>query len=102
MKQVRKVLAVLDPTSAEQPAARKAVEIAAQSGATVEFFVCDYDQHLSGERFFDSKGLARARAHVIDRHKQQLTKLAEELRSSAAGGADLMIRVDARWDYPPR
>lgn len=100
MKEVRNILAILDPTTSEQPAARKACEIAALCGAEVEFFICDYDQHLSGERFFDSKGLARARAHVIERHEQQMGKLAEELRKRVPGGASLKIKANARWDYP--
>lgn len=100
MKQVQNILAVLDPTSNEQPAARKAVDIAARTGASVEFFICDYDQHLSGERFFDSKGLERAREHVIERHRKQLSELAEKFRKETPGASDLQIKTDARWDYP--
>ena len=100
MKEVRKILAVLDPTNEEQPAARKAFTIAVRSGAEVELFICDYDQHLSGERFFDSTGLKRAREHIIEQHKKRLTQIADELRSEVPGADQLKIHLDARWDNP--
>ena len=100
MKNVNRILAVLDPTSSEQPAAKKACRIAAKSGAEVELFICDYDQHLSGERFFDSKGLQRARDHIIERHKNRLAQISDQLHEQIPGGGDINITVDARWDNP--
>lgn len=100
MKKVSRILAVLDPTSSEQPAAKKACQVAAQSGAEVELFICDYDQHLSGERFFDSQGLQRARDHIIERHRTRLGQIADQLRRDVPGAAELQIDVDARWDNP--
>lgn len=100
MKDVTKILAVLDPTASEQPAARKACRIAVGSGAKIELFVCDYDQYLSGERFFDSKGLERAREHIVERHRQRLLNIADEIRREVPGADKLDIAVDARWDNP--
>lgn len=100
MKNVSRILAVLDPTAAEQPAARKAYEIAQRTGAGLELFVCDYDQHLSGERFFDSKGLQKARDHIVERHRQKLLQIARDLTDGASDGEKVDISVDARWDNP--
>jgi universal stress protein E len=100
MKNVTKILAVLDPTASEQPAAKKACHLAMSSGAKLELFVCDYDQYLSGERFFDSEGLKRARDHIIERHRQRLLKVADDLRHEIPGAEKLEISVDARWDNP--
>ncbi len=100
MKNVNRILAVLDPTSSEQPAAEKACRVAVNSGAELELFICDYDQHLSGERFFDSKGLQRARDHIIERHKNKLSRIADELHQAIPGGCNITIKVDARWDNP--
>ncbi|HMB72489.1 MAG TPA: universal stress protein [Gammaproteobacteria bacterium] len=100
MKHVKRLLAVLDPTSEDQPAAEKAVRLAGKSGAAAELFICDYDQHLSGERFFDCKGLERARENVIDGHRKRLLELAESLQATVPEAKDVEISVDARWDNP--
>ena len=95
MKQISKILVVVDPTAKAQPAVDRGIWLAQQFDASVELFVCDYDQYLSGERFFDSAALAKARTHIIERRKSELSKLAKSLKSS---GVD--IAVDARWDHP--
>jgi universal stress protein E len=74
--------------------------VAAQSGASLELFICDYDQHLSGERFFDSKGLQKAREHIVERHRQKLLQIAGDLKRDVPGADKLDIAVDARWDNP--
>ncbi len=99
MKEIREILAIFDPTRApaldQQPAVERAVNLAASLGARVEVFVCDYNQYLSGERFFDSPGLQKARDSYISNRKKQITRLAEKIK---ADGAD--IRTDTVWDSP--
>jgi universal stress protein E len=95
MKQISKVLVVVDPTAKAQPAVDRGVWLARQFDASVELFVCDYDQYLAGERFFDTSALAKARAHVIERHKSNLAKLAKSLKASG-----VEVTCDARWDHP--
>ena len=95
MQDVTKILSVIDPTADEQPAFERAAWLATKLDAKLELFICDYDQYLAGERFFDSEALAKARKSLIDKHARKLSRLA---KSSAA--AKLEINVDARWDYP--
>jgi len=100
MNHISKLLVVVDPTAESQPAARKACQLARLVGAEVELFICDYDPHLSGERFFDSKGLEKAREHVVDAHSQRLAEIREELQAEGKGRAKCTIHTDARWDNP--
>ena len=100
MKQVTHLLAIADPSANLQPAASKAALLAARSSANLTLFVSDYDQHLSGERFFDSSALQRTRQHLIDRHRQRLQEVADTVRAEVPGAAELNISVDARWDNP--
>ena len=100
MEHINRLLAALDPTAEEQPAAEKAALLATRSQASVELFICDYDQHLSGERFFDCQALEKARQHIIDGHRQRLQEIADRLKSDVPGAEQLQIDIDARWDNP--
>jgi universal stress protein E len=95
MAQIERILVVLDPTSDQQPALDRAVWLARRSGASLELFVCAYDQYLAGERVFDSESLAKARAALIARHFGDLRERARRLTR------DLIdVVVDVRWDHP--
>jgi len=89
------ILVVIDPTTEEQPALARAGWLAKCLGARLELFICAYDQYLSGERFFDSAGLEKARGALIAEYLQRLTRLAEQ---SCAEG--IPASVDVRWDHP--
>ena len=89
------LLVVIDPTSRDQPALKRAAWLASRLGAALELFICDYDQYLAGERFFDSKALKKARTGLLDRHRKRLEKLAAPLRDEG-----LEVSVDAAWDHP--
>lgn len=91
----KNILAIVDPTQENQPALDRAAWLAEHMGASIELFVCDYDQYLAGERFFDSADLEKARESLIDQHRKRLRNLGERL--SADG---LVVSVDARWDHP--
>lgn len=95
MAQKNSILAVVDPTTKEQPAVARAAWLAKKLDSKLELFICDYDQYLAGERFFDTKALARARSGLMQRHGKRLEKLAEPLRST---GID--VSVDTAWDHP--
>jgi universal stress protein E len=91
----RSILVIIDPTAKEHPALARAHWYAGLTGDSVELFVCDYDQYLAGERFFDSKSLKKARADLLERRRGFLDKLAKPLRDD---GID--VSVDVRWDHP--
>ena len=77
MNELKKILAVVDPTVAYQPAARRAAWLAKGCGAELERLVCYYNEYLSGDRLFDSPSLEKARDEVIENHEKHLETLAE-------------------------
>lgn len=95
MAKKNSILVVIDPTTNEQPALARAGWLAQKLGSDLELFICDYDQYLAGERFFDTKALKKARAGLLERHTKRLDKLAAPLRE-----AGVNVTVDATWDHP--
>jgi universal stress protein E len=91
-----RILVVVDPTAEEQPAAERGAALARKAAARLELFICDYDQYLAGQRFFDSDALKDARASLIESHTKRLRQLAEAL----GAGGDLDVEIDAAWDHP--
>ncbi len=99
MPQNNHVLAIIDPTATEHPVLDRAALLAARLQRPLELFICDYDQYLAGERFFDADSLTKARDSLIENHKQNLEKLAAGLVERRPGDG-LDISVDACWDHP--
>jgi universal stress protein E len=95
MKDTQRILVVVDPTAEEQPAVQRGAWLARRLGAGLELFICHYDPYLSGERFFDSPGLKKARREVMDAMLARLARLAEPL-----AGEGLAVTTDAAWDTP--
>jgi len=95
MNELKKILAVVDPTVADQPAARRAAWLAKGCGAELELLVCYYNEYLSGDRLFDSPSLEKARDEVIENHEKHLETLAEPLRSEG-----IVVKTSAVWDHP--
>lgn len=91
----RSILVIIDPTAKEQPALNRAAWLAGVLDLDLELFICEYDQYLAGERFFDSKALEKARSGLLQRHLKRLEKLAAPLRADG-----LKVTVDAVWDHP--
>lgn len=95
MNSEQRILVVVDPTSEAQPALARAVWLARAQACGLELFICHYDPYLSGERFFDSPGLKKARRQVSDAMLERLARLAEPL---AGDGLDVI--TDVAWDAP--
>jgi universal stress protein E len=95
MKQISKILAVIDPTTEEQPGLRRATWLASKTGADLELLVCYYNEYLSGDRLFDSPSLEKARDEVIQNQEKYLESLAEPLRKDG-----ITVTTSAVWDHP--
>lgn len=93
MREPKRILAVVDPTAASQPAAERAAAFARSIHARLELFICAYDPQLVDSAFVGK--LPQARAKLIDDRLRQLRDIAKTL---TAGG--LEVDVDARWDSP--
>jgi universal stress protein E len=95
MSKSKRILAVVDPTAASQPAAERAALLAKRLGGRLELFICDYDPQLVERAFLDVAGLVKARAALIEKRVRWLRELGNTLAAE-----DLAITVDARWDSP--
>jgi universal stress protein E len=95
MKEIKKILAVIDPTIRDQPGVRRAAWLAKKTGAELELLVCYYNEYLSGDRLFDSPSLEKAREEVIQSQEKHLETLAEPLRSEG-----ITVKTSAVWDHP--
>jgi universal stress protein E len=95
MRKFSQIMCVIDPTTEEQPALKRASWVAERSGADLELFICYYNEYLSGERLFDSGSLEKARAEVIEGHEKYLESLAEPLRESGVATTTRAI-----WGHP--
>jgi universal stress protein E len=95
MEQINKILVVVDPTAKEHPVVARAAWLAERTGAAVELFICEYDQYLAGERFFDSASLEKARTGLMQRNLQRLRKLGQ-----AMADRGVEVSVDAVWYQP--
>lgn len=95
MKEVSKILAVIDPTCSDQPGLNRASWLAEKTGAELELLICYYNEYLSGDRLFDSPSLERAREELIQNHEKHLEAMAEPLRAKG-----ITIKTSAIWDHP--
>jgi len=95
MSDNKSILVVIDPTADQQPALERAAWLAGRLGASLELLICDYDQHLSGGRFFPSDAMEGARHEILGMHERRLETLATPLRKQG-----LDVSVDARWAHP--
>ncbi|MDX1403140.1 MAG: universal stress protein [Woeseiaceae bacterium] len=95
MQDIKQLLCVVDPTSTEQHAVRRAAWLAEKCHAQLELFICYYNEYLSGERLFDSPSLEKTRQEIIQGHKTNLEEMAAPLRESG-----LAVTTTALWDHP--
>lgn len=87
----RRILVVVDPTQAVQPALEKAARIALASGGSLELYVCDIEQQVpeswaGGSRTAEYRQILRSRAEA------QLEALAQPLRADG-----LSVTVLYEW-----
>jgi len=95
MKEISKILAVIDPTTQAQPGVHRAAWLARKTGAELELLICYYNEYLSGDRLFDSPSLERARQEVILNQEKHLEAIAEPLRADG-----ITVKTSAVWDHP--
>ena len=89
------ILVVIDPTADAHPCLDRAIWLGKLYDANLHLFICDYDPFLAPGRFADAGGLKKARASLMQAHRQRLENLAE-----GAKKAGLSVSVDAVWDHP--
>ncbi|MEX2494527.1 MAG: universal stress protein [Woeseia sp.] len=95
MDKFSRILSVVDPTAAEQPALQRAAWLAARTGATLYLLTCCYNEYLTGDQMFDSRSLELARQDLLEKHKKHLENLATPLRNDG-----IEVRTTASWGHP--
>jgi universal stress protein E len=95
MKRLDRILAVVDPTSAVQPALAKATALARRCGAALELLICDFDPSLSGQPFFDTDKLRQLREEFVSERLAYLEEIADDLREEG-----LAVETHVHWDNP--
>ena len=90
-----RILVVVDPTEEAQPAVERAAWLAQAYGASVELFICDYDQALAALPRFDPETTEQRRRAVLDTHLARLEPLRARLAEQ-----NLRVEIDARWGRP--
>ena len=91
-----RILVVVDPTrDDEQACVARGAWLAKKMNRGLELFICFYEQSLSGDHFFDTAGLQRARKECLVRMRSKLEDIARPLQQD---GHDVI--VSAVWDSP--
>lgn len=91
-----KILVVIDPTAASQPALERIARLPRPLKAQLMLLICDYEPSLGvGYTGTVPEAVASARASLLARHGKRLAELSAPL---IAQGLD--VHTDARWDYP--
>ena len=82
MDPISKLMVVIDPTQKEQPALARAGDLARVANASMHLFLCDYNQGLSGDMFFDDARLQKSRASFLEHRGEWLDRLAAPWRDA--------------------
>ncbi len=73
------ILVVIDPEQEEQPALKRAAEIAKATDAELHLFACDYVEGLSRTVFADENEVRQARDDYVATETKRLEKLADRV-----------------------
>lgn len=89
------ILAVIDPTSEDQPALRKAADFAGRIDADLMLLACIFNSDIARAEWVTGEDLDKLRNAQIDRQFAVLEGLAEPLRSEG-----LSVSIKVSWDKP--
>ena len=96
MQSIQKILvAVTGPGHESASALERAKSLARHHEAEIELFACVYNQHVAGERFFDTPGLEKARDAMVSAGQKAVDDMAAELSREGVRASGC-----AAWDYP--
>ena len=95
MKDISRILVVIDPDAESQPAMQRAAWLAKRVKAKLELFICYYNEYLSEGRLAGYPSLEHADEDILKGLKRHLDELAEPLRASG-----LDVTTSTAWDHP--
>jgi len=95
MRDISKILAVIDPTEEQQPAMHRAAWLAERLGASLELLICYYNEYLSDSRLLNARLLEEVRQDAIAAQAGVLEKLSRTL-----GDRNIDVSTSVVWDHP--
>lgn len=95
MKNTRKILVDLDPAKDNGSAIVRAGALARAQGATVELFVCDYQQWLAGDLVFHAENVDIARKEYFAELESWASELGKPLEADG-----VHVTVHKAWHAP--
>jgi universal stress protein E len=92
---LERILVAVAPGRSAQPALDKALVLAEASGATLELFLCEFDEAMEGSHFLQTERLQAAREERVDMRREWLEDHAGALRRRG-----LEIATDVVYENP--
>jgi universal stress protein E len=90
-----KILVVVDPTAADQPAAARGAALSAALDCDLELLICHYDARIAGRRWFDKSVSESMREQALRHQLGYLEALHKQLAHD-----DVAITTRVVWDTP--
>jgi len=91
----QKILVVVDPTAAEQPAVMQGLALCRSLGCDLELLICHYDSQFSGRDFLVATEREALREQSLRHQLGYLNSLRKTLAAE-----DIQITTRAVWDKP--
>jgi universal stress protein E len=95
MRDLKRILVVVDPTAISHPAVEKAAQLATRARADLQLVICDYSMDIAPSHFADAESYDLAVERYRAPHIHKLEALASPLRAQA-----LTVDVDVLLDTP--
>lgn len=95
MRDISKILCVIDLDAEEQYALKRSAWLAKNLDAELELLLCYYNEYLTDGRLGSYPSLENAQEDILKGLKRRLESLAEPLRESG-----LTVSTTSTWDHP--
>ena len=96
MRDLQKILVVIEPEHDTQLALGKALRLARESGAALELLICDHNPYLEDGYYFEPLQARQLRAEHVAANRKLLEEMASVVRPQG-----ITVTVDAMWGNPP-
>ncbi|UCG72189.1 MAG: universal stress protein [Chromatiales bacterium] len=93
--QKERILVVVDPTAADQPAAARGLQLAAALDCDLELLICHHDRRINARRLFAADEREALREQSLRHQLGYLKSLRDEL-----GADDVQVITRVVWDSP--
>jgi universal stress protein E len=92
---IKHILVDIDPTTDEQPALKRAVQLAKISGASIELFLVVHQSAIVFNTFLDENQLNKAKQSYVKSKKRWLNTYVDDVVNS-----DIQVSTDVCWHTP--